>query len=63
MQTFNVPEFVTGPVEISQAQLARAVVAPRRVRTPTGATNQVHREEQSAALPSAEPMAVAPLRR
>lgn len=63
VQTFNVPEFVMGPVEISPAQLARAVVAPRRVLTPAGATNQVHREEQNAALPAAESMATPPPRR
>ena len=34
LQTFNLPDFVTGPVKLSEADLARAVTRPAKVRVP-----------------------------
>ncbi len=56
IQTFNVPELVRGPVEVSPADLARAVIRPRTVRTPGGDVPQPHREEQN--LPPAAAVSV-----
>lgn len=53
IQTFNVPEFVQGPIRIEAAELARAVVKPRHTLTPSGEAHQQHREEQSAPLTAA----------
>jgi hypothetical protein len=53
LNTFNVPEFMQGPVTIKERELARAVTAPRKVLTPEGpgrpgaaeAGAQPHRED------------------
>lgn len=49
LQTFNLPEFVAGPVRISPARLARAVVRPARVLTPVDQTGQQAGEDPDAA--------------
>jgi hypothetical protein len=36
LNTFNVPELVQGPVTVKERDLARAIVEPRKVRTPHG---------------------------
>jgi len=46
LQTFNLPEFVQGPVQVSPSALARAVLRPRLALKPTGDTQQRHNEEQ-----------------
>ncbi|MEK7686655.1 MAG: cytochrome C biosynthesis protein [Verrucomicrobiota bacterium] len=37
LKTYNVPELVTGPVQVSQRELARAILQPRQVLTPATA--------------------------
>jgi hypothetical protein len=49
LQTFNLPEFVSGPVRVSPASLARAVVRPSRVVTPVDQTGQKAGEDPGAA--------------
>ena len=52
IQTFNLPEFVQGPIEISPATLARAVLRPGSVLKPTSDTQQPHHEEQYTPPPA-----------
>jgi hypothetical protein len=47
IQTFNLPEFVRGPIQVSPGRLARAVVRPQKVVTPGDQTGQTHNEEQN----------------
>ena len=47
VQTFSLPEFVRGPVEIGAAELARAVVRPRSILKPVDPGQQPHNEEQN----------------
>jgi hypothetical protein len=54
VQTFNVPEFVRGPVQVSPDRLARAILRPERFLNPGGDFGQAHREEQGVALPPGE---------
>lgn len=37
LKTFNVPEFMRGPVTVTEKQLGQAILKPRRVLTPKGA--------------------------
>ncbi len=60
VQTFNVPEFVTGPFQTSPSSLARAILEPQRVLTPAGDTGKGHQEEQAAPLPPGEPTTTSP---
>ncbi len=50
IQTFNLPEFVAGPIEVSPARLARAVVRPERVLTPADLGAQKPDEEPDSAM-------------
>jgi hypothetical protein len=52
IQTFNLPEFVLGPVEISPATLARALLRPQSAVKPTDGTQQPHHEEQYVPPPT-----------
>jgi Tol biopolymer transport system component len=47
LHTFNLPEFVRGPIRVSPAALARAVVRPDRVLTPGSPAGLSHNEEQN----------------
>ncbi|MBU6398797.1 MAG: PD40 domain-containing protein [Verrucomicrobia bacterium] len=47
LKTFNRPELVTGPVAVSRAALARAVLRPERVRRPASSVA----EDQTPAAP------------
>lgn len=38
LKTFNVPEFMQGPVAVTQAELASAIMKPRKVLHPQGVT-------------------------
>lgn len=49
VQTFNLPELVTGPITVRRADLAGAVLAPRQVLRPSDDTRQQHNEEQAGA--------------
>lgn len=64
IQTFNLPEFVQGPIRFSPATLARAVLRPGTILTPVGGSGAQHQEEQNSALPPAQlgapPAAAAP---
>ena len=51
LETFNVPEFVTGPIQVSSARLARAVMRPAHVLEPSNGVGQTHHEEQIAPRP------------
>jgi hypothetical protein len=53
LKTFNVPELVTGPITVKEADLARAVLNPLRILTPTGDTRPAHKAS-SAAVPGGE---------
>ncbi len=50
IQTFNLPEFVAGPIRVRPAQLAGAVVRPQKVITPVDQTGQKPGEEPSSAM-------------
>lgn len=52
LQTFNLPEFVLGPVRVGAAELARGVIRPRTSLTPADPTRQEHHEEQNTPAPS-----------
>ncbi len=54
LQTFNLPEFVQGPVPVSPSTLARAVLRPRKALVPTGAPHQDHHEEQYGPPPASD---------
>lgn len=45
IQTFNLPEFVSGPIQVSPNALADAVIQPRHLLKPTRASSQEHQEE------------------
>jgi len=60
LETFNLPEFVQGPVRISSRQLASAVLRPRVALKPTGDTQQHHNEEQYVQPIPGPPDAAAP---
>ncbi|MCZ7639761.1 MAG: hypothetical protein M5U12_29170 [Verrucomicrobia bacterium] len=51
LETFNVPELVVGPIQVSSAQLARAVLRPSRVLQPSNGAGQAHHEEQTVPRP------------
>jgi hypothetical protein len=61
LETFNLPEFVQGPIRISARQLACAVLRPRVALKPTGDTRQPHHEEQYVQPPLAPQDVAAPL--
>jgi Tol biopolymer transport system component len=45
IKTYNVPEFVQGPIRLSPQQLAEAIVKPRKVLRPPPIGSQVQKQE------------------
>jgi hypothetical protein len=52
LNTFNVPEFLTGPVTIKERDLVRAIVAPLKILTPQGPERPAEPGSQSVPDPS-----------
>ncbi len=55
LETFNVPEFLLGPVQVSQAELARAVLRPATVlepRTPSRAATELDAGQAGSGEPA-----------